>query len=81
MLNAAFRQYLADRWLLNGRLNSGTSEMDETEPMELAEDDGECKCEDGEPDVDDAERLLNNLPQPHVGAGIVLCSPPCWLLA
>ena len=68
---------MADRWLLNGRLNSGTSEMDETEPIELAEDDRECKCEDGEPDVDETEGLLNKLPQPHAGAETVLCSPTC----
>ena len=77
MLNAAFRQYLADRWLLNGRLNSGTSEMDEMKPMKLAEDGRECKCEDGEPDADEREGLLNKLPQPHVGAVMVVWSPPC----
>ena len=41
MLSAAFRQYLAERWLLNGRFISGKSEMDEMEPIGLIGDDRE----------------------------------------
>lgn len=76
MLSAAFRQYLAERWLLNGRFNSGTSEMDAIEPIELIEDDWEDAGEDGESEVDETDELSNKLPQPHAGAGIVVrCSP------
>ena len=77
MLSAAFRQYLAERWLLNGGFNSGTSEMDGMEAMELIEDDREDKGDDGESEIDETEELSNKPPQPHAGAGIVvLCSPP-----
>ena len=75
MLSAAFRQYLAERWLLNGRFNSGTSEMDAIEPIELIEDDREDAGEDGESEVDETDELSNKLPQPQAGAGIVVrCS-------
>lgn len=77
MLSAAFRQYLAARWLLNGRFNSGTSEIDGMEPRELIEDDREDNGEDGEREIDEKDELSNKSPQPHAGAGvIVLCSSP-----
>ena len=76
MLSAAFRQYLAERWLLNGRFSSGTSEMDGMEPTELIEDDRVDNAEVGEREIDETDELSEKLPQPHAGAGIVvLCSP------
>lgn len=77
MLRAAFRQYLAERWLLNGTFNSGTAEMEGMEPIELIEDDREDNGKDGEREIDEADELSNKSPQPHAGAGVVvLCWPP-----
>lgn len=78
MLSAAFRQYLADRWLLNGRINSGTSEMDGTEPIELIEDDREDNEEGGESGIDGTDEASNQLPQPHVGVDIVVLCSRSW---
>lgn len=77
MLSAAFRQYLAERWLLNGRFNSGKSEMDETEPIGLIGDHREDCKELDDRETDETRGLSERLPQPHKGAGlVVLCSPP-----
>lgn len=75
MLSAAFRQYLAERWLLNGRFNSTTSGMNGTEPMELSEDEREDDGKDGEREIDETDELSNKSPQPHAGAGVVVL---CW---
>ena len=77
MLSAAFRQYLAERWLVNGRSNSTTSGMDGMEPIELSEDEREDDGKDGEREIDETDELPNKSPQPHAGAGVVvLCWPP-----
>ena len=62
MLSAAFRQYLAERWLLNGRFNSGKSEMDEMEPIELIGDHGEDCKELDDRETDEIGGLSERLP-------------------
>ena len=76
MLSAAFRQYLAERWLLNGRFNSGRSEKYELELIGLIGDNREDCEEEGEGETDKTGGLSEKLTQPHEGAGVVvLCSP------
>ena len=76
MLNAAFKQYSAERRLLNGRFSTGTSEMDATEPMELVEDDRDDDGEAGGRETDGPDESSNKLAQLHAGAGVVVFSPP-----
>lgn len=77
MLSAAFRQYRAERWLLNGRFNSTTSAMDGMEPIELSDDEREDDRKDGEREIDETDELSNKSPQPHAGPGVaMLCWPP-----
>lgn len=62
MLSAAFRQYLAERWLLNGRINSGKSEMDEMEPIGLIGDHREDCKELDDRETDETGGLSERLP-------------------
>lgn len=77
MLSAAFRQYLAEIWLVNGRFSFGTSEMVGMEPIELIEDDREDNGKDGEGEIEETDELSKKSPHPQAGcAVVVLCSPP-----
>ena len=82
ILRAAFKQYFAERWLLNGKLQPGYSGLEdlEAELIELMDDGGD---DDNEEDGDredadadaDADEVSNKLLQLQADAGpFSLCS-------
>lgn len=79
MLRAAFKQNLAERWLLNGILQPGNSEMDGLVPdAEPKDDEGDDSGEIENREDVDADESSNKLPQVQADLGPASpCSPSC----